>query len=184
MSNPTRPLTTSLIACAGQEFGCQMREPADSGDGTRHFAWMGFRAGNDISKFDDTERRSGYNEHGVVGRKTNRGEVMRQLERHIGRQAWQGHECGQHRYVERVSIWRSLGCNSRSDGAGSPGMIDGHDLLTPNLTQSIRNHPKDRIGRAAGSRVRDDCDQSVRLLLGLHSAGSRYHGGTLRDKRS
>jgi len=32
-------------------------------------------------------------------------------------------------------------------------MIDGHDLLTPNLTQSIRNNPKDGIGRAAGSRV-------------------------------
>jgi hypothetical protein len=81
----------------------------------------------------------GYNEHGVFGRETDRGKVTRQLDRHIGRQAWQGHECGQHRHVKRVSISRSLGCNSRSDAAGSPGMIEAtawYGIAAPKDTSS------------------------------------------------
>ena len=58
----------------------------------------------------------------------------------LGGRAWQGHECGQHRHVKRVSISRSLGCNSRSDAAGSPGMIDGHDLFQTPARQHWQQH--------------------------------------------
>src|SRR5262249_49532867 len=68
-------------------------------------------------------RRSDYNEHGIFGREPDRGKVTRQLDWQIGRCSWQRHKGGQDRHIQRVSIGRRVGCNSRSDAAGGTGMI-------------------------------------------------------------
>jgi uncharacterized protein YeaO (DUF488 family) len=49
----------------------------------------------------------------------------------------------------------------------TPGMIDRQDLLAPDLAEPIGDDPQDRIRRAAGSRVRDDRDGPVWVLLRL-----------------
>src|SRR5262249_20326630 len=114
-----------------QEFGGQMREPADARDSTRYFVWTPFRSGNEIGEVFDAERGSDYNEHGIFGREPDRGKVTRQLDWQIGRCTWQRHEGRQDWHIKHVSIGRSVGCNSRSDAAGSTGMIDCQDLLAP-----------------------------------------------------
>src|SRR5262249_1986707 len=142
-----------------QRFGGKMREPADPGDRARYFAWTRFRPCNEIGKRGDAERWIDYDEHRILARETDRAKVTRQPDRQIGRRPRQRHEGGQDGHVKRVSIGWSVGCDARSDAAGSSGMIDRQDLLAPDLAEPIGDDPQHRIRRAAGSRIRNDRDR-------------------------
>ncbi len=149
-----------------EPFGGEMGRPAEAA------ARIGILAGRGAHERDQlghARRGDIGTHHQHIGKRAHqryRVEVAHRIETQIAAQMRKQRRGGTRRDQQRVAVGRGLGGERRAGGAGGARRILDDDRPVPALCESLGNHARDNVGRAARRERHDDTDGALGIGRG------------------
>ena len=123
-----------------------------AGGPEQYLSRAAFRPRNQFRQRVDAQRRIHRDHHRLLADHPDRDEVACEIERHFGLRLRQHHEGRCERQIERMSVrWRRSG-GLRGDDATATRPVDHQHLLSPGLSEAVRDDPCDDIRTGACCR--------------------------------